>query len=74
MSERKGLKSVVFENGSGLEQIEEKTFSMTGLDVLRTPASIEGLSESCFYQCSLNHCRDCHELKGEHLIKVAWLK
>jgi hypothetical protein len=71
------IKSVVFENGSKLEQIEARAFSKTSLQFLNIPGSISFLDER--YSAtdrSLSSVRfelkqDCHELNQEHSVKQA---
>jgi hypothetical protein len=83
-SECKSLSSIIFESGSKLSRIEKWAFCQTGLIEIILPVSVEVLSEACFADASqnaapfpllsFNQCRNCHESKGEHSFKLAWLK
>jgi hypothetical protein len=45
------LESVTFENGSGLERIEESAFRRSGLKSIVIPYSVVVLGRSSFYEC-----------------------
>jgi hypothetical protein len=70
------LKSVVFENGSKLEQIDSRVFSKTGLKFVTIPGSVEVLGKECFSGCrsarieELKQVRYCHELKRRHSLEL----
>jgi hypothetical protein len=45
------VESVTFENGSGLERIEESAFYKSGLKSIVIPSSVVVLGEKSFYEC-----------------------
>jgi hypothetical protein len=53
LSQNPELKSVVFENGSRLKQIDKAIFSNTSLKFIQIPSSVTTLSVECFSECEL---------------------